>query len=751
MFSLKRLILLSSVPVCLFAQPDTSVAIDMDVLSADDLNPELLLNDRTITAASRLPQDVRDIPFTGYVITHEQIRQRGYATLVDVMKDLPGVKVSQPGSALHGETFLMRGLFGNYYVKILVDDLPIQPSATSGMPIGAQLPVAQAERIEVLYGPAAAIYGADAMAGVINIVTKKADKPYFLDADLAARIPGHFKFDVTLAGKFARKNRIWNFMVYGGIYQFDNLLITGQEYAGVYNPQNYVLDGDTDYQNSPFYEGTATQPAFSLIPDQSEKFGLRFGNQKFSFGFDYGRRKTHSAIGSNPLYKTYHDPNAQFGEQIIRGFLSYKFNAGQWYAQTNVQFLWYELDATSNYLTVENPFELAGPFYSYAASSDLYIEQLFSRKLGPYWSVLSGGTFQISGNFPQFDLYTEPFDYSSYRPFATAAPQGLEFLDVLGIGPFNFYNAGGLLEFDYKRERFNALVGLRLDYREFFGLALSPRIGLVYKTGENSRLRFTASTAFRPPSSYLINSGIELFALTDSTAIALPRPNNNLGAEELINLGIGWLWDVSADHSLDVSAFYYRNSNLITRTSTSLAGIESYYGFVNDANSSASLAGVQLVDRYAFKIGSVQFNSTASIQLATGMEVLPFDRGRLNRFREQPLFTGKWLLEVNPIPSIYASLRTSVFSNWITRSTALAELEELLTVDGYYVLDLQLRYSFDEGKDVYIQVNNLTNNAFYGIGATGGVGVLNERVVFEDLIFNPQMLRFIRLGVRINI
>ena len=47
-------------------------------------------------------------------------------------------------------------------------------------------------------------------------------------------------------------------------------------------------------------------------------------------------------------------------------------------------------------------------------------------------------------------------------------------------------------------------------------------------------------------------------------------------------------------------------------------------------------------------------------------------------------------------------------------------------------------------------VNNLTNNAFYGIGASGGAGVANSRVVFEDLRFNPQLLRVIKLGVRIS-
>ena len=179
--ALLRRLLFIFLPVILCAQPNSdSVKVNLDVLNSKDLDLNQILGDNLLTSASRVPVEKGDLPYTSFIITNEQIRQRGYNTLVDVLKDLPGVKVSQPGSAIHGETFLMRGLFGNYYVKILVDDLPMQPSATSGMPIGAQLPIQQAERIAVLYGPAAAMYGADAMGGVLNILTHE---PQYSSAD----------------------------------------------------------------------------------------------------------------------------------------------------------------------------------------------------------------------------------------------------------------------------------------------------------------------------------------------------------------------------------------------------------------------------------------------------------------------------------------------------------------------------------------------------------------------------------------
>jgi outer membrane receptor protein involved in Fe transport len=753
---LKRLLFLL-LPICAFAQPDTSrINIELDVLDAKDLNHNPKLQQTTITSASRQAQDIKDVPYTAYVITNEQIRQRGYSSLVDVMKDLPGIKVSQPGSALHGETFLMRGLFGNYYVKILVDDLPIQPSATSGMPLGYQLPILQAERIEVLYGPAAAIYGADAMAGVINIVTKKADKLYFFDADLQARVPGNFKFDATIAGKFARKNKVWNYMIYGGLYQFDNLPITGNEYEEVYNPANYVLTGDEDiYLNSDYYKGTKTQPAFSQLPDESQKFGIRFGNKKLSVGFDYGRRATHSAIGSNPIYNTYHDPNNTFGEQIVRTFFSYKTNLGQWYSQSNLQYLFYEVNPNSTYTTVNNINNFEGRFYNYAKSGDVYIEQFLSRDLGSRWSILTGATFQVTGNLPQFDLYSEPFDPSSYQLFSNQAPAGYEFLTLFESGPYNFYNVGGLIELDYKTEKLTALLGVRADYREFFGLALNPRIGLVYRLSPKNTIRFSSSTAYRPPSSYFIHSGITNLNLNDSLRIGLPSANNNLLAERLFNVDVGWLVHLSEKHALDFSAFFHRNSNLITRTNIpigSAADSTEYYGFVNDENSSARLLGIQVADIWRFNVGRVGVTSNLSMQWVSGRETLPFNRGILNHYRMQPSFTGKWLVEVQPFANFYASVRFHYVSEWRTRSVFIPELEDELVADAFYLIDLNFRYTFSPGKDVYIMVNNLTNNAYYGIGATGGVGVLNNgNIIFEDLVFNPQLLRLIKVGIRFTL
>lgn len=107
--------------------------------------------DITVVSASRSAKKLDDLPVTIHVVMVEEIQMNKYVTLVDVLKSLPGMKVSQPGSGEAGEMFMMRGLLGNQYTKIFIDNIPVKPSVLTGLPIEAQLPVRQTERIEFIY------------------------------------------------------------------------------------------------------------------------------------------------------------------------------------------------------------------------------------------------------------------------------------------------------------------------------------------------------------------------------------------------------------------------------------------------------------------------------------------------------------------------------------------------------------------------------------------------------------------------
>lgn len=191
-----------------------------------------------VISAGRISKNLEELPLTVYVISHEDILRNRYNSLTDILRSLPGIITSQPGYGELGESFQIWDLTGNLYTKILVNGLSVKPSVVSGMPIGNQLPIRQAEKIEVIYGTSSAIYGTDAVSGVINIITKKAERGTFVRGDIGLGKNGYNDMNFFLGGKAGRNNNILRYSVYGSRSEYPDMDIRypGEE---VYNPLNY--------------------------------------------------------------------------------------------------------------------------------------------------------------------------------------------------------------------------------------------------------------------------------------------------------------------------------------------------------------------------------------------------------------------------------------------------------------------------------------------------------------------------------
>ena len=128
-----------------------------------------------ITSAARKEQRAGDAAASVFVITHDDIRRSGMATIPDVLRLAPGVDVAQINSNKWAVS--LRGFNGLYANKVLVliDGRSVYNRLFSGVLWGAQdLLLDDIDRIEVIRGPGAALWGANAVNGVINIVTRTA-------------------------------------------------------------------------------------------------------------------------------------------------------------------------------------------------------------------------------------------------------------------------------------------------------------------------------------------------------------------------------------------------------------------------------------------------------------------------------------------------------------------------------------------------------------------------------------------------
>lgn len=131
-----------------------------------------------VVSASGFEQKITDAPASITVITQEELAKRPYITLIDAISDVEGVDVGETSDKTGQKTISMRGM-GSDYTLILIDGKrqnnhgDIYPNSFSGNQFNHIPPLDAIERIEVIRGPASTLYGADALGGVINIITKK--------------------------------------------------------------------------------------------------------------------------------------------------------------------------------------------------------------------------------------------------------------------------------------------------------------------------------------------------------------------------------------------------------------------------------------------------------------------------------------------------------------------------------------------------------------------------------------------------
>ncbi len=133
---------------------------------------------KVVVSAAGYEQKITDAPSSISVVTAEELAERPYTTLLDAVRDLEGVDVGETRDKTGQGTISMRGM-GSDYTLILVDGKrqnnhgDIYPNSFGGNQFGHVPPLDAIERVEVIRGPASTLYGADAMGGVINIITKK--------------------------------------------------------------------------------------------------------------------------------------------------------------------------------------------------------------------------------------------------------------------------------------------------------------------------------------------------------------------------------------------------------------------------------------------------------------------------------------------------------------------------------------------------------------------------------------------------
>ena len=131
----------------------------------------------TVTSVSKAKEPLAEAPATVQVITGEEIERRGYTDLEAVLRDLPGFDFSRRAGPSYSNIY-QRGYrsIETNRTMLLIDGVEDNDLASSTAWLSRQFPLSNIDRIEVVYGPASTMYGANAFAGVINVVTKQPEQ-----------------------------------------------------------------------------------------------------------------------------------------------------------------------------------------------------------------------------------------------------------------------------------------------------------------------------------------------------------------------------------------------------------------------------------------------------------------------------------------------------------------------------------------------------------------------------------------------
>jgi vitamin B12 transporter len=183
------------------------------------------------------------------VISREEIEQAGQTTLEQLLARQPGVEYTANGGPGTNGSLFIRGASTRQTI-VLIDGLRVG-SASSGDVALSRIPLAQIERVEILRGPASSLYGADAMGGVIQIFTRRAEGATRVNASTGY---GSYNTSDSTAGVSGSSDTL-SYSLQAAHYQTEG-------FSAIRNPANSSYNPDRDgYRNSSLSGSLSFRPA----------------------------------------------------------------------------------------------------------------------------------------------------------------------------------------------------------------------------------------------------------------------------------------------------------------------------------------------------------------------------------------------------------------------------------------------------------------------------------------------------------
>ncbi|WP_367159779.1 TonB-dependent receptor [Kozakia baliensis] len=613
-------------------------------------------------SAARRPVSTSDIGTSMTIITEKQIQTQQRRSLTDILARQPGLNVVQTGGPGGTSSIFMRGNNSNE-VKVRMDGMDINDgSSPNGMFDPAQFVTDGMGQIEILRGPQSGLYGADAMAGVIDITTAQGEgrfKPF-------VRIEGgsYGTFNQTFGARGSKKRFHYN--VEFSHYRMD----------GFNNIPSYIER----------YYGADRQQRHEGNRNDNRSANIRLGYD-VTRNLDLGltARLIQSNLHSYSLYDL-QDENS-FGDSGVREQNTQNEAIVRGTAHLVSFHGLFDQVLGLGYMTNRNRFTETGTSYGNPINPDPDYNR--SSRLKVDWH----GTFDFK-RYGQLLIGAEHFDDTFNTSHTAASMWDSGYNTSASMDTTAGY---GQYQGNWNHILYGA-ANIRYDANSRYGNHVTWRVApAIHVPGTGTIIKASAGSGFHGPSLY------QLFANQVGVGYS-ERGNPNLKAEQLIGYDAGVEQKLLHDH-LNFGATWYDNRvrNLIqsSRSTDSLG--DSNYSYANVAQ--ARMYGVEAFLNWK-ALSNLEFNlsytwthgrdETNNVQL---------QRRPQHKFN----FNTTW----TPIRDLTFSGNILYTSGW--RDLPVIGSETCSTCGkghGYFTIDIAANYKINRYLSVYARADNLLNRQF---------------------------------------
>jgi outer membrane receptor protein involved in Fe transport len=530
--------------------------------SSDEDELTLVYGDNdSVSIATGNVQALRRAPAVATVITAADIAAIGATDLDQVLEGVPGMHVNRTPNS-YTPVYVVRGIVTplNPQMLVLQNGVPVTTAYIGNKGnLWGGYPLDHVARIEIIRGPGSALYGSDAFAGVINIITKgPADTP---GTEIGAR-----------AGSFETGDAWIQHGGKAGPFDVAAYVRVGQ--SDGYKP---VIDADAQTRNDALF-GTHA----SLAPGTLNT-GYRAvdGNLDLSTGpwrarFGYKRRLMSSGAGIASAL----DPVGRgLGERITSGlaWAEPQFTA-DWGLGASLNVMQYMQDSPVDYVLLPPGARLpTGVFPNGMIGGPDTKEREYRLAAYADYSGWDKHHVRIGVGHDDIDMYyTHETRNFTYTPGGTPVPLPA-MADFSNSNPFIFPQRRRI-DYLYLQDEWNLAkdwnltAGVRHDHYSDFGGTTNPRLALVWDASFDLTAKLLYGRAFRAPS------------FNESYSVANPVliGNPNLRPEKNGTLEAAFAWQASADAQVNLTFFRYEMTNIIRTIPNPIPGTGATYANAGD-------------------------------------------------------------------------------------------------------------------------------------------------------------------------